>query len=300
MADHLNRDDLDRRLSVIRGRFSGDIALFAHNLATDETVELDADALMPTASVIKLAVLVELFRRIAAGEIDPARRLPLRAEDQVGGSGILREFAPGLEPTVDDLAMLMVVLSDNTATNVLIDLVGGVAAVNETIQQRLGLRDTTLHNRIDFAAIDGKVRRLAESTPRELGRLVGSIVRGDLLDRPSCDAILDIMGRQRYLDQAPRYLAVNPYAKELGVAETLRVANKTGMFPGVRADAGVFRMPGGVEVVYCIMSEHSADHSFSPEAEGEVAAGAIGRLLVEYWWPDGPLPAAIGFPSPHL
>ncbi len=298
----MTRDALERALERVRSRFSGELGFAASNLATGETVEIAADRRVPTASVIKLAVLVELFRQVAAGEIDLERRLALRAAAIVPGSGILKELAPGLRPTVRDLATLMVVISDNTATNLLIDLVGGVGAVNETVQRRLGLATIVLHDRIDFERIGGEGRRLAEGTPRELARLMELLGRGELVDAASSAAMLAILQRQQYLDQVPRYLAVNPYARELRLEPPppLWVANKTGFSAGVRVDAGLIGLPEEHTIAYCAATAGSADASFAAEAEGAVTNGLLGRLVCAYWWPGGEIPDGVLLPSPYV
>ncbi|HEX5500188.1 MAG TPA: serine hydrolase, partial [Thermomicrobiales bacterium] len=246
-----------------------------------------------TASVIKLAVLVELFRQAAAATIDLDGRITMTADDRVLGSGILKELGGGLAPTARDLATAMVVLSDNTATNLLIDLVGGVEPVNATMRDRLGLPDITLHRRIDFGQIGSDVRRFGESTPRDLARLAAAIARGEAVDAASSAAMLDIMRRQQYLNQVPRYLNVNPHADALGETQSVWVGCKTGMTPGVRTDAGVIHLPGETDIAYCAMTEESADRAMTEEAEGEIANGLIGRALVAYWWPGGAPPGAL-------
>jgi beta-lactamase class A len=281
-----SREDLERAIDRIVASFSGEIGLAAKNLATGETIERNADVMMPTASVIKLAVLVEVFRQATEEGLDLDRRLEMRDEDIVRGSGILKELGPGLAPTARDLATLMVVLSDNTATNMLIDLVGGVDAVNRSMHDRLGLNGIVLHNRVDFARIGDDVSRFGESTPRAMMQLVEMLVSGEVIDESSSKAMLDIMQRQQYLDQAPRYIAFNPYAKELQLEQSIQVGCKTGFFPGTRADAGFVRLPGDRTIVYCLLTDKAKDTSMVSESEGVITNGLLGRTLLEYWLPE--------------
>ncbi len=294
------RAELDRALDRVGSRFSGEIGFAAKNLKTGEVVEMNAESIFPTASVIKLAILVEVFRRAAEQGLDLHDRIALRECDIVRGSGILKELGPGLAPTVYDLATLMVVLSDNTATNMLIDLVGGVDAVNRTVQDRLGLRTIVLHNRIDFDRIGNDVRRLAESSARDMAKLVEMLVNREVVDPASSEAMIDIMRRQQYLDQVPRYFNVNPYAKELRLEQAIWVGCKTGFFPGTRIDAGTIRLPDDVFVTYCAMTDNSTDTSIAAESEGVVVNGLLGRLILEYWWPGGSMPQDAVLPSPYV
>jgi hypothetical protein len=129
-----------------------------------------------------------------------------------GGSGILKVFDAGLRPTLRDAATLMIVLSYNTATNLVID-----------------------------------VRRLGESSPSDMCALVRGIANKRTLMAPDvCEAVEDVLAAQQYLDQVPRYLRVSPYAAELGrPGAPVTVVNKTGFFSGTRANAGIVRFHGG-------------------------------------------------------
>src|SRR5438067_3109591 len=150
MATGALRSDLERRLENLKKRFSGELGFAARNLATNEEILFDADRLYPTASVIKLAVLVEAFAQAHEKRLSlDDERLLMQPSDLVLGSGVLRDLAPGLQPTIRDIAILMEIVSDNVATNMLIDRVGGVEVVNKRIQGEYGLKDIHLHNRVD-------------------------------------------------------------------------------------------------------------------------------------------------------
>jgi beta-lactamase class A len=277
---------IDERIAEVGRRFSGEIAVAATNLATGEQILHGADTVYATASTIKVPILVEVYRQAREGSLALDERLELRAEERVGGSGILKELGGGLNPTIEDIATLMIVLSDNTATNMLIDRVGGVEAVNATMRA-LGLDSVVLHNRVDFEVIAPDVRLFAEASARDLARLVELLVRGEVVDGDASAAMLAIMRRQQYLDQVPRYIDFNPYARELGVESPVEVACKTGFFTGTRVDMGAVFLAGGVTFAYCVTSQGGADASFAPENEGAVVNGLVGRLLVAHWWPPG-------------
>ena len=127
------RERTIERLESIQSRFSGRFGLAARNLTTGEEFLLDHDQVFPTASSIKTAILYEVFRQAEEGTFGLDDRVELKSSDIVRGSGVLRDIAPGLQPTVHDLAMLMIIVSDNTATNMLIDLVGGPDPVNASM-----------------------------------------------------------------------------------------------------------------------------------------------------------------------
>jgi beta-lactamase class A len=293
MSNRKSRQAMETALDAIIAGFSGSVGFYARDVTTSEEIARDADTLYPTASVIKLAVLAEILRMASEEGLDLDSRHAMTEADIVGGSGVLKQCMAGLQPTVRDLATLMVVVSDNTATNMLIDLAGGVRAVNRTVHERLGLSGVILHNRIEFATIGDDVRRLAEATPRAMAELVARLGDAATFGPEAAAEAMRIMRRQHHLDQVPRYIEVTPYAKDLGQDETVWFAAKTGFFPGTWVDAGMFRLPGERQFVYSAMTHDSADRAMSNEPEGAVTNGKIGRLLVDYWWPDASGPAPL-------
>ena len=293
------RDQLDRALGAVQGRFSGELAVAATNLATGEEVRLNAERVLPIASVFKVAVLVEVFRQAHAGRLDLQERIALRPEDVVLGSGILRDLGPGLRPTINDLAMLTVVVSDNTATNLLIDRVGGVDPINRTLREDYGLTSIVVHRRIDFDRIETN-RDVAEAAPADLMRLMALLARDELVDAAASRAMRAILGRQRHLDQFPRYVNFNPYAVESKLEQPIWVGCKTGFMWGLRADAGIVTVEPRVTIAYCVVAAGSTDTGFREEGVGDVANGLVGRLLVEYWWPGEWEPDRAVLPSPYV
>jgi beta-lactamase class A len=291
--------ELETALATIAKAHSGLLGLAATNLRTGEQVALNADEVLPTASVIKLPILVELLHQAEQGGSSLDDRVTMAAEERIGGSGILKVLDGELTPTVRDVATLMVVVSDNTATNMAIDVLGGVEAVN-THMRTLGLETIVLHNRIDFDLIGDDVRRLGESSARDMCRLAELLARGQAVSPAADELILDILGRQQYLDQVPRYFDYNPYWRELGATVNLSVASKTGFFTGTRVDAGVVSFnpgrgdaSGGLDgFAYAVFNHEGDDETFLPEAEGAVTNGRVGKVLLSYWWPPeaGPAP----------
>jgi beta-lactamase class A len=274
------RQALEARLDVLSAGFSGDFALYAKNLETSEAIERRADETFPTASTIKVFILLELMRRVHLGDFKLDQHVPILAEQQVGGSGVLKELSAGLSMTLRDVATLMIVLSDNTATNVLIDLLG-LEGINSAIAG-LGLTTTRLFNRVDFERIGGDVNKFAVTTAREFGHALEQAATGSFLDRASCDVVIDIMERQQYLDLLPRYLPYNPYARDLRVAQHVRIANKTGFFMGVRCDTAIMFLPGATLVVIAL-AKNGADQGFQTENENAILLGRVGHALFSYF-----------------
>ncbi len=302
---------IEARIATIVGEIDGVLGVYARDLRSGVEVSHTADTVFPTASVMKIPIIYELYRQVEAGKVDLGRRITLGEADLVPGSGILQDLDSGLNPTVKDLATLMITVSDNAATDLVLAQIG-LDALAETLQ-RLGLAQTTIpmtvrgllystvgldttnpehtyalyQERAAAGVIDWGCRAYADtdnnvSTPREMATLLAGIEAREGLSAASCDAIIDIMKRQKYTDRIPRYLP-----------EGTAVAHKTGSLRGIRNDAGIVYAPDGPYVI-ALFAKRLAD----PVA-GVDALAAISRAIWEGF--VGPIPAAKPFgPTPEV
>jgi beta-lactamase class A len=268
---------IERELAAFPG--TGGVA--ARHLGTGEEIRVNADEQTATASTIKVPILIELFRRVEAGDIALDDQLAVTAEARTVGSGILRELSPGISLSVRDHATLMIVVSDNIATNVLIDRLGR-ERINQTMTN-LGFSRTELRDRIDFPRLGKDARNLAVTTPADLAAIMAALAEGTILTASSREAILEILGRQHYLNLVPRYLPFYPHPEELGHPDNgLRIANKTGGWSGMRADMALVEWPG-TRYVVGIVTEGDADTRFWAENTGDRVIGRISRLIFDHF-----------------
>ncbi len=264
--------------------FAGTGGVAAKHLETGEEIRINADATTATASTIKVPILIELYRQVETGEASLDGRLRVTTETKTPGSGILRELSLGVELSVHDLATLMIVVSDNTATNMLIDLVG-LDRVNATMAE-FGFPTTRLVRRLDFPAIGKNPRNLAVTTPAELAGIMEALATGRILTDASREGIMEIMRRQHHLNLVPRYLPYNPYAEEMGEPDNgLRIANKTGGWTGLRADMALVEWPG-TRYVIGIVTEGDPDTRFWAENAGDRLIGRISRRIFSHFGGD--------------
>lgn len=260
--------------------FPGIGGVVARNLDSGEEIRVNAEAETATASTIKVPILIELFRQVEAGKVDLQQRLVLTEAVRTPGSGILRELSAGVELSVLDHATLMIVVSDNTSTNLLIDLLG-LEQINATMA-KLGFPQTRLLQRFDFPNVGQNARNLSLTTPADLAGIMAALAEGTVLSDESRAQILEIMRRQHYLDLVPRYLPYYPYP-ELGYPNNgLRIANKTGGWTGMRADMALVEWPG-TRYVIGIVTEEDPDTRFWSENAGDQVIGRISRLVFEYF-----------------
>jgi beta-lactamase class A len=256
---------LESDLSRVRQAFPGQMAIYMKNLANGEEIALDADTVYETFSVIKLAIAAEVLHQVEAGKFSLADRVTVKASDRRLPSGVLYALDPGLQPTIKDLLTLMIIISDNEATDLLADKVG---RNNVTQYMRsLGLAKTSIEfsdldwdrtwlgtldpayksasgdKTIDFPFDkygDAKVREgfghtiydagiyFGHSSAREIGRLLELVVDGKLVSNAASKHLLDIMEMQQVNDRFPRYL------------RGIRIAHKTGDGqPFLANDAGI-------------------------------------------------------------
>jgi beta-lactamase class A len=264
--------------------FPGVLGFYAKNLTTGEEVGHRSDAVMPTASVIKVGIMAELYRQADGGEVDLNRRLKVTKDDFYGGTGVLKEFEPGVEPTVKDLCRMMIVVSDNVATGMIVRLLGK-DRINRSFDE-WGLSQTELVWNIRLGE---DIRKYAVSTPRDLGRLMELIATDGFLTAESTKAMRDHLSRQQHLEQIPRYLPYGQFASEVGIEQPVSVMNKIGNYMGMRADAAIINAPG-VSFVLATMNEGSPDPNFHVDHEGNVLNGRVAKTVFDAWVPAGAIP----------
>jgi beta-lactamase class A len=238
------------------------------DLTDQRSFYLNADAVYPTASTIKIAVLGELYsqhERAASGRSGAklGDLYTVDAKDSVGGEGILGELTPGVTRLTNrDLATLVVSLSDNSATNVLIDRVG-MDAVNAWLA-RIGLRQTRLRRHMmDVQA--ARENRENTATPRELVMLLETLYAGRVFSKATTDQFFEMLSIQK-----------NGYLSRL-LPSDVAIANKPGNLDGVRNDAGIVLVPGRPFAI-AVMVTFARD-----ELDAELSIARIGHAAWSYF-----------------
>ena len=262
-------------------RHAGKVALFARNLKTGASVAINADEPVQTASVIKLAIMIETFYQAKSGKVRLEERLKLTRDNQVPGSGVLAQLQPGLEPTLLDAITLMMIVSDNTATNMLIDRIG-VAAVNARIAA-MGLKNTYLYKKV-FVPADGpmpadqKKFGLGKTTAREMAEALESVQRCDLKDQALCDQMLAIMRRQQDQGMVWRYLQPGENS------QVTAIADKIGKLDAVRNDVALITTKAA-PIVISIFTWENKDQRWALDNEAEILIARMAKRIVEEWAP---------------
>jgi beta-lactamase class A len=228
LARHSPRiDSLDDRVKAEIARFKGKVSLFAKNLDTGESYALNADDRVRTASTIKIAVMVEACARVAEGKSKWTDELVLTKEKKVSGSGILQELSDGLHITLRDGVNLMMLVSDNTATNLVLDVLT-TDAVNARMES-LGLKQIKILRKVGSGGDsvagkdpDNKRFGLGFATPREMVALLEKLERGEVVSRAASKEMIELMKREQEHFAMGRTTWDVPMASKYGALDRLR------------------------------------------------------------------------------
>ena len=274
--------EMDQRVKAAIARFPGTVSLYAKNLDTGDSYGVREDGRVRTASTIKLPIMTAIFNAVEAGRAKWDEQLVMHAADKVSGSGVLFEFSDGDRFTIADLVHLMIVVSDNTATNLLLDrfTADGVNAYLE----KLGLKQTRSLRKIlgdgknlkpvptGFSK-EGRIEEnkrygIGVSTPHEMVILLEKIARGQVVSAAASEEMLKIMERQQDRNGIDRRLG-----------ET-KVANKTGALDHLRSDVGIVYTPGG-RIAMAITCEDIPKVDWSPDNPGLLMISELAGVLIE-------------------
>ena len=265
-------------LQEVVSQVPGVVGVAARHLETGQTIENNADTVFFTASTFKVPILAELYRQVDAGTLDFSHRVELTDTLRVPGSGVLRELGSGLAPTLHDLAMLMIIVSDNLATDILYHTVGkdnldrtmadlGLTRTKLPMSCRdllFSLAGLTVSDSLDdFWEVSDRVEqgyrglspdcdalneeRSDVSSPADMVRLLEIVHNGDLLSEESKQGMLHILKRQKLRSIIPYYLPPDVIA-----------AHKTGGVYSVRCDVGIVWGKSGAYAI-AIMAKRITD-----------------------------------------
>lgn len=254
---------LTRQLATIKDSLDGLLGLAIKDLSTGQTIFINENEIFPQASSIKIAILMEVLKQAEEGRLRLDDFIDLKSESKVGGGPILFYLGnPSLRISVHDLCVLMVVLSDNTATNLLIDLVG-MEAVNRRLQS-LGLNQTRLRRKMmDLKAAEEGRENI--STPREMLSLLEKIWQGKVLGAEQRQLFFDFLSlpKESPLQQA--------------VPEGVTVADKPGELEAVRCDSGLVFLRKRPYII-CVMTTY-----LGPAEDGNAVIRKVGRLVYNHF-----------------
>ena len=269
---------LDDRVTARLAGFAGRVSIHAKNLKTGAEYDREGGRLVKTASSIKLPILIGVYTAVAEGQAKWGETSALSKENKVSGSGVLQELSDGTSLNLKDLVRLMILLSDNTATNLVLDHVSG-NAINASMA-KLGLKNTRSLRKIlskdnlphglsdAFSEARFKDFGIGVATPREFVSLLERLDNGELVSKEASGEMLDLMKKQSGREGMPRRFA--------GVA----VANKPGALDRFRGDVGIVYSDGG-PVAIAIACEDLGTVDWTADAPAYLAIADLSGLIVD-------------------
>ncbi|HMD08226.1 MAG TPA: serine hydrolase [Candidatus Acidoferrum sp.] len=302
---HKGLDRLQSRVAELALSFPGTIGIYARNIETGAEVSYKADDRFPMASVYKIPIMVQVFREVDAGRLNLTDRIELTEADKRLGSGLFMYMTPGLKPTLHDLLTMMIVVSDNTATDRLLGIVGpknvnamlATLAIKDVRVDRStsdiiadwlaygapGIRKLTLAQMVSdpsfFASFTREQMEKSDklflddprdhASPRGMADLLVKIFRNDAASEKSCREMLEILKLQQFNDSIPRYLP-----------EGTVVAHKTGEIGYTRNDAAII-YEGNQHIVTTIFGLRGSEDV--PEIDLKQREGTIARAVYDYF-----------------
>lgn len=253
---------LETKILELIGHRRDQVSVVVKDLTTkDWVIKLNENKVYPTASTIKIPIMLEVLRNVELGNLSLNQNVEIKEEDRVAFS-IISELGVK-EYSILDLITLMIIISDNTATNVLIDLVGYDSINN--LMEKFHFENTKLQRKMmDFEAIKKGYRNT--TTPMEMAIILENVCNNKMLREESSKLALDIMKRQLHKDCIPRYLPDNT-----------SIAHKTGELGGLNHDIGIVYLE---ETSYLIgvFTENAKDN-----LENKRLIGSISKLVYEYF-----------------
>ena len=303
-ATAASADDLAARVEARLATLDATSSLYAKHLPTGQEITIRPDLPMNTLSVIKIPIMVQAFLDHAEGRLDMDARHTVDARDMRRGSGLIQTFAPGLSPTLRGLVTQMIITSDNTATDMVIDLVG-MDRVNELLAangyEQTRLKHTTHRLFLEtwirtdpayaalserdvfergFPSDEGAAARffeiegdstvwLGRTTAKEMARLLEQILEGELADEAASAEMVGILNAQFYTTRLPRMVRF----------QGVQVAHKTGDWPPYAGnDVGILFHEGGPTIISVFTNQSTGDFF-----ELEETLGLIAQDIVEAW-----------------
>lgn len=268
--------DLDARIEPLLKAHKGTVAVAVKHLKTGEEFSRNADEPMPTASLIKLPIMVEAYWQAAENKVKLDKPLTLRKEDKVPGSGILTShFSDGATFPLRDAVRLSIAFSDNTATNLVLDEIG-IPSTNLRME-KLGFKHTKINAKVykgSTTSIDPERTKkfgLGSTTAREMVQLLERIEAGKVVSPEACK---EMIAHLKSCDDQEKMTRLLP-------AGTI-VAHKTGSVNASKTDAGILYLKSG-PVALCVLTDKNDDVRWTPDNAAQVLIGKIAKEVYEHF-----------------
>jgi D-alanyl-D-alanine carboxypeptidase (penicillin-binding protein 5/6) len=278
--------DLADEIQPLVDAHHGEVAVAVKHLATGESYRWHADKPMPTASLIKFPLMIAAYEQFSTGKLSPEKMITLKKEDKVPGSGIITaHFSAGTQISLNDAIHLMIVYSDNTATNLVIEQVG--LPETSKLMEQLGCPNTKLHSMVwrgDTSIAPERSRDfgLGSTTADEMVKLLELVSAGQVVGKQACEQMLGHLRACDDRSMIPRLLPPGTV-----------VAHKIGAVSSARCDAGLIETTEG-PIALCVLTAKNEDLSWSDDNETATLCAKIAAAAYKHFAPPSPQKAPAG------
>ncbi len=254
---------LFKKIKKLTEEFNGEVGIVIKYLENGKEIKINEDNIFPSASIIKLTILWELFNQVEMDNMELSDEVRIKDEYKVGGCGVLQELHSGISLTLEDLAKLMIILSDNTATNMLIDKLG-IEKINRSIQN-LGMKNTVLQRKM----MDEEAKKKGNdnyTTAGDVANIFQKFLYSDKLGKSKRYEIIEILKKQQFNNKLPLFMPTN-----------IVFAHKTGDLPEIEHDGGILFFKKNTIIIVVLTKNLKSNF------EGIKLNNDIGKIVFEYF-----------------
>ncbi|UBZ05771.1 class A beta-lactamase-related serine hydrolase [Salegentibacter mishustinae] len=265
--------ELQQKLEALVNDFKGDVGIYVKNLQTDKEITINADTIFPTASIVKVPILVKVFDKIEKGKLNYNDTLVYSTDRIYGGSGLMQFYKDSTKTDLRTLVALMISYSDNVTSLWNQELAGGGKAINELMAE-IGLEHTRVNSRTEGREKDWEKYGWGQTTPREMASILIEIRNRELISPAASDEMYRLLGNSFYQEYA--LSQIPPY---------VQAAAKQGMVNKSRSELFMVNAPSGDYVGY-IATKNNEDESWEEGNEAWELQRKISALLWNYFEPN--------------
>ena len=259
---------LQRKVEELIKGFNGDIGLYVKNLENGKTIAINADTVFPTASMVKIPILIGVMDKIARGELSYHQQLVYKDSLLYAGSDILGSFKSDEKITMSKVIMLMLTTSDNTASLWLQSLAGKGTRINELLDS-MGFIATRVNSRTPGREAIRNIYGWGQTSPREMATLMEKIVRGEVINKERSEQMLRLLGRNYWDENAVSQIPAGVF-----------VASKNGAVNESRSEV-LYVNADDARYIFCVCTKNNKDQSWETTNEAWVLTRKLSKMLWE-------------------
>ncbi|WP_057935743.1 serine hydrolase [Algoriphagus resistens] len=281
-AQEKNSNKLESAIQDLVASFHGDIGIYLEHLPSGNTIEINSDTIFPTASIVKLPILLGVFDKIEKGELHYHESLMYRDSIKYGGSGIMQFFKDSTQTDLSTLLALMLSYSDNTTSLWNQSLAGGGIQINQVMDQ-LGYKTTRVNSRTEGRERSWEKYGWGQTTPKEMADILVRLNAGELISTAASELMYRLLSNTFYTDYAIS-----------GIPPGINVASKQGMVNASRSEVFLVNSPQG-DYVCAVFTKNNVDQSWEFDNEAWILTRKLSNLIWNYFNPNLPYKQPEGY-----